>query len=137
MMRKDISQPKCRAMTGMVKGANKAPNCAPALKRLVAKALSFLGKYSAVTLMAQGKLPDSPTARIERAERKSQILTVEMLQMTVPVFSAVFKIWRASSKVKVQLPVEMPAVAIPQKVCKQAPTDQIPIAHRYPFFVPI
>ena len=29
----------------------------------------------------------------------------------------------------------IPEVAIPQNACKQAPTDQIPIAQRNPFFV--
>ena len=42
----------------------------PALKIDVAKARSFLGKYSAVTLIAAGKLPDSPTASTIRAAMK-------------------------------------------------------------------
>ena len=38
----------------MVMGAASAPTVAPALKILVAKALSFLGKYSAVAFIAAG-----------------------------------------------------------------------------------
>ena len=100
----------------MVKGASKAPSCAPALNTLVAKARSFLGKYSAVTFMAQGKLPDSPTASMERAARKSHILTVDTLHITVPAVSTASIASRAPSKVKAQVPVDIPAVTIPQKV---------------------
>ena len=46
-------------MIGMDSGAAKAPMVAPALKMLVASALSFLGKYSAVALIAAGKFPAS------------------------------------------------------------------------------
>ena len=41
-----------------------APTLAPELKIPVANDLSFLGKYSAVALMAAGKFPASPNASI-------------------------------------------------------------------------
>ena len=34
-------------------------------------------------------------------------------------------------------PATIPDVAMPQKACNTAPTDQTPIAHKKPFFVPI
>ncbi len=54
----------------MLTGARSAPTVAPALKIEVAKARSFFGKYSAVTLMAAGKFPASPIPRITRAAMK-------------------------------------------------------------------
>ena len=78
MIMKAISQPHARASNGIVAGAANAPTDAPLLKIEVEKARSFLGKYSAVTLMAAGKLPASPTASIRRHERKSQTLIVAM-----------------------------------------------------------
>ena len=78
MMMKAISQPHARASRGMVAGAARAPTEAPLLKMDVEKARSFFGKYSAVTLMAAGKLPASPSARIILHERKSQTETVAM-----------------------------------------------------------
>ena len=72
-----ISQPlptpmlwKYRAKEGMVTGAIKAPTVAPALKMEVENARSFFGKYSAVTLIAAGKFPASPTLNITRAAMK-------------------------------------------------------------------
>ena len=47
----------------------------PLLNMLVGKALSFLGKYSAVTLMAQGKLPLSPKPSTIRLMMKNHALT--------------------------------------------------------------
>ena len=69
MMMKAISQPNFIASGGMHSGAASAPTEAPALKMEVAKARSFFGKYSAVTLMAAGKLPASPSARMPRQRR--------------------------------------------------------------------
>lgn len=67
MMRNAISQPNFAARTGIVKGATKAPIDAPELNMDVAKARSFLGKYSAVAFIADGKLPPRPKpARIWR-----------------------------------------------------------------------
>ena len=66
MMMNAISQPHLAARSGMQAGAARAPTDAPALNIEVAKARSFLGKYSAVTLMAAGKLPDSPRASTAR-----------------------------------------------------------------------
>ena len=69
MMTNAHSQPSALASGGMQSGAASAPTDAPALKMEVANARSFFGKYSAVTLMAAGKLPDSPRARIPRQSR--------------------------------------------------------------------
>ena len=75
-MIKAISQPQARASKGIVAGAARAPTEAPLLNIDVEKARSFFGKYSAVTLMAAGKLPASPTARINLHERNSHTLIV-------------------------------------------------------------
>ena len=64
-------------------GATSAPTDAPELKMEVANARSFLGKYSAVTLMAAGKLPASPSARIQRAAIKSHTLVVAIARAAV------------------------------------------------------
>ena len=76
MMMKAHSQPMLRANNGIVAGAAKAPTDAPLLKMAVEKARSFFGKYSAVTLIAAGKFPASPTARIKRQERNNHTLMV-------------------------------------------------------------
>src|SRR6478752_8279496 len=76
IMIKAISHPKAFAINGIEIGAAKAPTVAPALKILVAKALSFLGKYSAVVLIAAGKFPASPTARTKRAKINKVTLTL-------------------------------------------------------------
>ncbi|CCY90094.1 unknown [Bacteroides sp. CAG:1076] len=54
----------------MLTGAIKAPMVEPALKMEVENARSFLGKYSAVTLMAAGKFPASPAPKTIRAAMK-------------------------------------------------------------------
>jgi hypothetical protein len=87
----------------------------------VAKALSFLGKYSAVTLIAAGKLPDSPTANTILAAIKNQTLVMAIVEAIAPVVAI---IWVLSF-----IPVTV-SVAHPHKACKQAPTDHIPIAQR-------
>ncbi|MNI76064.1 hypothetical protein D3C73_1322680 [compost metagenome] len=120
-------------MYGMVTGAAKAPTVAPALKILVANARSFLGKYSAVALMAAGKFPASPRASTKRAKMNSERL-VDKIKVVLPtVESACF----APAKLMAQVPVIMPEVAIPQKAWIHAPTDQIPMAQRKPFLVSI
>ena len=120
-------------MNGIVRGAAKAPTVAPALKILVARALSFLGKYSAVVLIAAGKLPASPIAKMSLAKIKSATLvfTINEIFSTLAIKSL------APSKLTNQLPVIIPDVAIPQKACNTAPIDQIPIAQRKPFLVSI
>ena len=80
IMIKAISQPILFAKSGIVSGAASAPTDAPALKIDVAKARSFLGKYSAVTLIAAGKLPASPVASIMRQPRNSQTLIVDTVK---------------------------------------------------------
>src|SRR5690606_23950309 len=118
---------------GIVSGAARAPTVAPALKMLVAKPRSFFGKNSAVALMAAGKLPDSPIAKIIRAKINSVTLTdtTRPTSPTVPINSL------ASSKPTNQFPVKIPDVAIPQYAWIHAPTDQMPIAHKNPRFVSI
>lgn len=56
---------------------------APLLKMDVAKARSFFGKYSAVTLMAARKFPASPNARTSRKARKNQTDTVDTASIAV------------------------------------------------------
>lgn len=70
MMTNAISHPQARANRGIVAGAASAPTDAPLLKIEVEKARSFLGSTGS-TLMAAGKLPASPTARIIRHERNN------------------------------------------------------------------
>src|SRR5690606_5062814 len=64
---KAVCQSHTVAIHGTVKGARIAPTLAPELKMPVAKERSFLGKYSAVALIAAGKFPDSPNANTARA----------------------------------------------------------------------
>ena len=85
MMMNETSHPKFLARTGIVSGAKSAPMEAPALNMDVAKALSFLGKYSAVVLIAAGKFPASPSARILLATRKQYMLIVEIRTAVSPV----------------------------------------------------
>ena len=80
MMMKASSQPNFSANGGMLIGAASAPTDAPALKMEVAKARSFFGKYYAVTLMAAGKLPLSPSARMARQNKKRYTLTIAMVE---------------------------------------------------------
>ena len=62
MIMKDISQPQYFAISGIESGAASAPTDDPELKIEVANARSFFGKYSAVTLIAAGKLPITKSA---------------------------------------------------------------------------
>ena len=91
MMMKAISQPIAWARMGIVSGAANAPTEAPALKSDVAKARSFLGKYSAVTLIAAGKLPASPRARMARHTRKSHTLKAAAAIAASEPFSSAFR----------------------------------------------
>ena len=100
-------------------GAMSAPMVLPLLKMLVGKALSFLGKYSAVTLMAQGKLPLSPRASTMRLMMKNHALTEAMTAVVVP--TALMRSALPSSPSHC-------SVATPQKACMQAPNDQMPMA---------
>src|SRR5690606_19034477 len=107
---KDISQPQWAAIIGMLNGANRAPTVAPALKILVAKALSFFGKNSAVALIAAGKLPASPSASTILAKIKRVTLT----ETTNPTSPTVAMDSLAPSKPTNHLPVRIPELAIPQ-----------------------
>ena len=128
MMMKAISQPlpqpmflKYCARAGMHSGATRAPAVAPALKMDVAKARSRRGKYSVVTLMAEGKLPPSPRPRRMRAPMKNHTLTGAMVGAVAPV---------ASSMASVPCRSSDHCVATPQSACRQAPVDHIPMAQR-------
>ena len=72
---KAASQPQVFAIQGTDKGAKTAPTFAPELKMPVAKDLSFLGKYSAVALIAAGKFPASPKPKMAREIMKPAIET--------------------------------------------------------------
>ena len=123
MMMKAISQPNSSAKGGMLTGAARAPTEAPALKMEVAKARSFFGKYSAVTLMAAGKLPASPMARTARQNRNRYTETVAMASAVMEPASTAF---RAAIE-------SMPSICMvtqPQAACRQAPNDHTKIDHR-------
>ena len=60
MIKNASSQPQVVTIQGTDSGANMAPTLVPELNIPVANALSFFGKYSAVALIAAGKLPASP-----------------------------------------------------------------------------
>ena len=110
-MMKDHSQPQYLAISGMESGAARAPTDEPELNIDVAKARSFLGKYSAVTLIAAGKFPASPSARTARHTRNSHTDTVmPNIDRNPTAFSA-----------------EVPT---PHPACKHAPSDQMKIAQR-------
>ncbi len=111
MMMKLISQPQCWAITGIVSGAASAPTEEPALKMDVANARSFFGKYSAVTLIAAGKLPASPSASTDRHARKSH---TEIVMPHIATKPAAFR----------------SSVPTPQPACRHAPSDQMKIAHK-------
>src|SRR5690606_2177024 len=133
IMTNEASQPYAAAIHGMGKGAARAPTVAPALKILVADPRSFFGKNSAVALIAAGKLPDSPMARIILAKTNSVTLT----EITAPTSPTVPMSSFAFSKPTNHLPVRIPDVAIPQNAWRQAPTDHTPIAHKNPRLVSI
>ena len=116
----------------MVKGAMSAPTEAPLLKMAVANARSFLGKYSAVTLMAAGKLPASPSARMQRAPKNSHTLVVEIARAAsaTPDSLNVRSTSLAPSKPTAHSPATIPQVAIPQNAWSTAPVDHTKIAQR-------
>ena len=89
MMINAHSQPIDLAINGIVSGAAKAPTVAPAFQILVENALSFLGKYSAVVLIAAGKFPASPIAKTKRAKmnKVTLVLIIAPVLETVPINS--------------------------------------------------
>ena len=104
-------------------GAASAPTEAPELKIDVANARSFFGKYSAVTLMAAGKLPASPSARTARQARKSHTET--------PAIAAAAALPASTARRAATDP--MPSVnqhvAMPHAAWRHAPSDQTKMAH--------
>ena len=105
-----------------------APTFAPELKIPVAKARSFFGKYSAVALIAAGKLPASPSASTQRQTTKAVTLTIEICATR----SAPCARRNASAFSR---PTHR-SVTTPHTACSAAPSDQTAIDHAYPFFVP-
>ena len=104
-----ISQPQNFAMIGIVSGAASAPTEEPELKIEVANARSFLGKYSAVTFTAAGKLPASPRARNARHPMNSHTDTEDTV----------------SAKA-----LAMRNAPYPHAACRHAASDHTKIAHR-------
>ena len=124
MMMKASSQPKHFASDGIVSGATSAPTDAPELKTDVANARSFFGKNSAVTLMAAGKLPASPSARNPRHTRNSHTETEATAAATAEPFST------ARSAATVSTPFTNQHVAMPHPAWRQAASDHTKIAQR-------
>ena len=104
-------------------GAIRAPIEAPELKIDVANARSFFGKYSAVTLMAAGKLPASPRASMHLAARKSHTLVEAIAR------AAVDPAWTAVIAAALSYP-SICTVSQPQMAWRQAPVDHTPMDHR-------
>ena len=124
MIMKAHSQPRCLASGGISSGAERAPTEAPALKMDVAKARSFLGKYSAVVLIAAGKLPDSPRARIPLQSRKRKTDVVDTARaMLEPALTALKASTESTSPTN-------QVVAIAQPACITAPRDHTPMEMR-------
>ncbi len=92
-------------------GEINAPTVAPALKMLVENARSFFGKYSAVALIAAGKLPASPTANTKRAKINNVTLTKVTREKSFTRAIASL----APSNPTNHSPATIPDVAIPQK----------------------
>ncbi|MNR50132.1 hypothetical protein D3C85_1696050 [compost metagenome] len=90
----------------------------PPLKNPVAKDLSFLGKYSAVALIAAGKFPASPNPNTA-LETINPTIETEVTPMPIN-----------PKTVDTPCPIGM------AKACIIAPIDQIIMAHAYPFLVP-
>ena len=130
MIMKAISQPNLLARIGIVNGAANAPTEEPALNKEVAKARSFFGKYSAVVLMAAGKLPASPNANTARQAKNNHTLTLATAKAAVEPVSSAFK-------ASIDSISSIIIVAQPQPACIHAPSDHTPIAQRKPFLVPI
>ena len=124
MMMNAISQPQSFASGGIVSGAASAPTDAPELKMEVANARSFFGKYSAVTLMAAGKLPASPSASTARHARKSHTET--------PAIAAAVALpaWTARSASTELTSFTNQQVARPHAAWRHAPSDHTKMAHR-------
>ena len=119
MMMKAACQPHSSAITGTVIGARMAPILAPELKMPVAKERSFFGKYSAVALMAAGKLPASPSASTARPNMKPATETGTAAMPT------------AASILLNVLPIAT------EYACRIAPTDHTTIASTKALRVPI
>jgi len=92
---------------------------APELKIPVASERSFLGKYSAVALIAIGKLPASPIASTARDSMKPAMDTGITARPSAPLTAA------------------MPSPIGTENACMMAPVDQTAIAITYAALVPI
>src|SRR5205809_1872542 len=110
MSKNAASHPQLAAIHGTVSGAKMAPTFDPELNMPVAKDRSFLGKYSAVALMAAGKLPDSPNPNTALENIKPAMATGTPAIPNHP------------AKADIPLPTGIAAE------CNMAPSDQIMIA---------
>ena len=124
MMMNAASQPHFWAIGGIVIGAMSAPIEEPALKSDVANARSFFGKYSAVTFIAAGKFPASPSARKHRQPRKSQTDTDATESATALPLSSALKASASAT------PSTSRHVPRPHTACRHAAADQTNIAQR-------
>ena len=70
-------------------GATIAPTLVPALKILVASALSFLGNQRATVLIAAGKFPPSPKPRATLAQKKPPTLPTKACPMAATLQAAI------------------------------------------------
>ena len=111
-------QPHFSAINGTLIGASTAPIFAPELKIPVANERSLFGKYSAVALIAAGKLPASPIARMARAIMKPATDTGTAAMPTAPRIAA------------------MPAPIGIENACRIAPSDHTVIARMNACLVP-
>ena len=109
------------ANDGTHRGATSAPTVVPELNIAVAKALSFFGKYSAVTFTAAGKLPASPAASTMRAAMKKYTLTMAIVEAVAPAAPTICAAPSSPTTV---------SVAQPQRACRHAPADHTPMATR-------
>ena len=113
---KAVCHPQFTAIHGTVNGAKMAPTFDPELKIPVAKDLSFLGKYSAVALIAAGKFPDSPKPKTALESINPEI---EMGTALIPT---------QAKTLEKTLPIGI------ENACIIAPRDQMIIAkHKSPF----
>ena len=126
------SHPQCEAIHGTVSGASKAPIFEPELKIPVAKERSFLGKYSAVALIAAGKFPDSPNPKTALAIINPRTDT-DMVENPISVANGLNKAPRFSAYAWIIAPTDqmIKAIAKPHLVPRRSikrPANNIEIA---------
>ena len=118
MIKKADSQPHFETIQGTDNGAKMAPTLVPELNIPVANDLSFFGKYSAVALMAAGKLPASPNPKMAlenikpAIEKGTEVIPIHPNTATILIPSGI------------------------AQACKIAANDQMMMAQAYPDLVP-